>query len=144
MRVIAYCTYPQPFRKEDETILIFTLLLLEVNYHFLTSGWGLTQGGRKANTLQEAELPIGQEEDCREIFPNLHHSETMICAGGKGKGGCQGDSGGPLACLEDRQWILRGVVSFGRADCSPNHYTVFARVSSLVGWIKNMIKTRGQ
>ena len=68
----------------------------------------------------------------------------MICAGGKGKGGCHGDSGGPLACLEGGKWILRGVVSFGRADCSTNHYTVFARVSSLVEWIDNMIKTRGK
>ncbi|XP_031574201.1 chymotrypsin A-like [Actinia tenebrosa] len=105
-------------------------------------GWGNTQKGG-ASILQEAELPIGKEENCREVFPELLHSETMICAGGKGKGGCQGDSGGPLACLEGGQWILRGVVSFGRADCSPKHYTVFARVSSLVEWIDNMIETRG-
>ena len=59
----------------------------------------------------------------------------MICAGGQGKGGCQGDSGGPFVCNEGGKWVLRGAVSWGHSMCRTDHYTVFARVSSFIGWI---------
>jgi secreted trypsin-like serine protease len=66
----------------------------------------------------------------------------MICAGAQGKGGCHGDSGGPLTCNENGRWIIRGVVSWGNSMCRTDHYSVFARVSSLVNWINN-ITSRG-
>jgi secreted trypsin-like serine protease len=64
----------------------------------------------------------------------------MLCAGyHKTRGGCQGDSGGPLACEEYGRWVLRGAVSWGRGDCSPSYYTVFARVSTYVPWIEDIM-----
>jgi secreted trypsin-like serine protease len=59
----------------------------------------------------------------------------MICAGGQGKGGCQGDSGGPFVCNEGGKYVLRGAVSWGHSQCRTDHYTVFARISSFIGWI---------
>lgn len=62
----------------------------------------------------------------------------MVCAGAKGKAECDGDSGGPLSCFEGNQWILRGVVSWGKEGCPTNFYAVFARVSSYITWISNI------
>ena len=46
-----------------------------------------------------------------------------------------GDSGGPFVCNEDGRYVLRGAVSWGNSKCRTDHYTVFARISSFVGWI---------
>jgi len=48
----------------------------------------------------------------------------------------QGDSGGPFVCNEGGRYVLRGAVSWGHSQCRTDHYTVFARVSSFIGWIK--------
>ena len=49
----------------------------------------------------------------------------------------QGDSGGPFVCNEGGSFVLRGAVSWGHSSCRTDHYTVFARVSSFIGWINN-------
>lgn len=65
----------------------------------------------------------------------------MICAGFEkgGKDACQGDSGGPLSLLDnDGSRVLVGVVSWGD-DCAQPYYPgVYARVSSVRSWIKNI------
>lgn len=48
----------------------------------------------------------------------------------------KGDSGGPFVCNEGGRWVLRGAVSWGHGKCRTDHYTVFARVSNFVDWIK--------
>ena len=48
----------------------------------------------------------------------------------------QGDSGGPFVCNEGGRFVLRGAVSWGHSRCRTDHYTVFARVSSFIDWIK--------
>ena len=49
----------------------------------------------------------------------------------------QGDSGGPFVCNEGGKYVLRGAVSWGHSQCRTDHFTVFARVSSFIGWINN-------
>jgi len=105
---------------------------------FIT-GWGRTVGGGNASdVLQQAMLPIADHLTCRIRNKNLTRvfEKQMLCAGGEGKGGCHGDSGGPLVCAENGQWVLRGVVSWGHYNCKTDHYSVFARVSNYVKWIK--------
>lgn len=113
----------------------------------LHTGWGLTNGLDKnsfAHVLQKAPLTISGFWNCLLVNSQLSlevDEETMLCAGEDGKGGCRGDSGGPLACNERGQWVLRGIVSWGHADCNADdYYTVFARVSSLIDWIENTTK----
>lgn len=80
---------------------------------------------------------MASQSDCSRVNGRLVpvDERSMLCAGGKGKGGCQGDSGGPFVCGE----ILQGAVSWGHRDCRTDHYTVFARVSSFVDWINRKI-----
>ncbi|XP_020899808.1 chymotrypsin-like elastase family member 1 isoform X1 [Exaiptasia diaphana] len=105
------------------------------------TGWGYKKGNDHsslAKVLQEADLTIAPQQKCDNMFTSISVDNTMVCAGGQGKGACSGDSGGPLACWENGQWVLRGIASFvmGRR-CSVRHYTVFARVSSFVDWMQN-------
>ena len=84
-------------------------------------------------------LPVAAHTDCSRVNGRLVpvDQRSMICAGGKGKGGCQGDSGGPFVCQEGGSWVLRGAVSWGHSRCRTDHYTVFARVSSFISWIND-------
>ena len=66
----------------------------------------------------------------------------MLCAGVNNTrlSGCQGDSGGPYVCLnsDKRTYTLHGAVSWGSATCQASQlYTVFARVTEFLPWIKN-------
>ncbi|KAM7433609.1 hypothetical protein ABFA07_016183 [Porites harrisoni] len=102
------------------------------------TGWGrMVGGGKGANILQQAMLPVANDKRCQSVNGRLGrvYSDTMICAGGQGRGGCQGDSGGPFVCNEGGRWVLRGAVSWGHRNCRTDFYTVFARVSTFVNWI---------
>ncbi|XP_028513970.1 transmembrane protease serine 9 [Exaiptasia diaphana] len=108
------------------------------------TGWGHTvANGEFASYLQEAKINIVNHDECykRNIAIHPVDEKTMVCAGfNRDKGGCHGDSGGPLVCEEDGRWLLRGVVSWGRGDCSPDFFTVFARVRNYVPWIDNILQ----
>ncbi|KAK3703837.1 hypothetical protein QZH41_012451, partial [Actinostola sp. cb2023] len=106
------------------------------------TGWGRTRGGgNSAQILQQADLPVASDSQCQRVNGNLMRIDpfSMICAGGQGKGGCQGDSGGPFVCNEGGRWVLRGAVSWGHRMCRTDHLTVFARVSSFIGWINQRV-----
>ncbi|XP_068753358.1 chymotrypsinogen A-like [Montipora capricornis] len=106
---------------------------------FIT-GWGRTVGGgNAADTLQQAMLPVAEHSKCSRVNGRLLpvDEKSMVCAGGQGKGGCQGDSGGPFVCNEGGKFVLRGAVSWGHSRCRTDHYSVFARVSSFIGWIES-------
>ncbi|CAH3035777.1 unnamed protein product [Pocillopora meandrina] len=104
------------------------------------TGWGRTVGGGYgANILQQAMLPVADDRRCSYVNGRLGrvYSDTMICAGGQGRGGCQGDSGGPFVCNEGGRWVLRGAVSWGHEYCRTDYFTVFARVSTFTNWIRH-------
>lgn len=55
-------------------------------------GWGrMVGGGKGANILQQAMLPVANDKRCQSVNGRLGrvYSDTMICAGGQGRGGCQ-------------------------------------------------------
>lgn len=57
-------------------------------------GWGRTETGKAANILQQAVLPVANDKRCRVVNGRLGEirPDTMICAGGQGKGkpgGCE-------------------------------------------------------
>jgi len=63
-------------------------------FRFKPLGWGRTATGQGANYLQQAMLPVANDNTCRDVNGRLGHvyTDTMICAGGQGQGapgGCQ-------------------------------------------------------
>nr|WBW70043.1 venom protein [Lampona murina] len=107
-------------------------------------GWGrLSYTGDHPDKLNAVELPVVTNEKCQpqfvsEIEPN------MLCAGGEeGKDACIGDSGSGLVVRLDNQYVLSGVVSFGRNCALPGVPGVYTKVSSYVNWILEQTKTAG-
>jgi len=106
------------------------------------AGWGTTEeGGDIAETLQEAVVQFVDEWDCQWSYEySLTHA--MVCAGYM-EGGidtCQGDSGGPLICEGgDGRWHLAGVTSFGDGCARAGFPGVYARVSVLQHWIRDVM-----
>ncbi|XP_018356665.1 PREDICTED: trypsin 5G1-like [Trachymyrmex septentrionalis] len=99
------------------------------------SGWGITSvDGKKPNNLQEIELIVYPQEDCKTAQPKVRDSH--ICTLTKeGEGACYGDSGGPLVA----NGVQIGIVSFG-TPCALGAPDVYARVSSYISWISANLK----
>lgn len=104
------------------------------------SGWGATKNPEETGQiLREASVPKVSQNDCTAAYAPMGMSITtrMICAGYPegGKDSCQGDSGGPLV----HDGVLVGVVSFGKGCAEPDYPGVYARVSMVIGWIRETI-----
>ncbi|XP_071954676.1 transmembrane protease serine 11C-like [Antedon mediterranea] len=110
------------------------------------TGWGTTEfGGNVAEILQEAEVPIVDQNDCIDSYGS-DITDNMICAGylAGGVDSCQGDSGGPLVCSslnEDNKehWYLVGVTSWGYGCAAANYPGVYTKVSNYIDWIMEKI-----
>ena len=111
------------------------------NVAALVTGWGrLSSSGPLADILQEATVRTLSTEQCRAKYGQNKISDNMICAAQPGRDSCQGDSGGPLAVLgQDNSYRQIGVVSWGKGCARPGYPGVYTRVSSLLGWIQDMI-----
>lgn len=108
---------------------------------FVVSGWGTTSaGGSISETLLKVEVPYVDEKTCEEDYAGYEITETMICAGEKGKDSCQGDSGGPLVSFHQEEPVLVGVVSWGIGCAYEGYPGVYARVSTFVDWIHQTIE----
>lgn len=100
----------------------------------------LRENGPLAETLQEVELKYLQ--NCNRYFrwPGTITSQ-MMCAADNREDSCQGDSGGPLfvkgrTFMDD---VQVGIVSWGAGGCAAGSPGVYARISSVAGWIKQEI-----
>ncbi|KAH8290863.1 hypothetical protein KR054_006567 [Drosophila jambulina] len=108
----------------------------------VVTGWGaLSEGGPISDTLQEVEVPILTQQECRESnYGESKITDNMICAGYVEQGGkdsCQGDSGGPMHVLGSGEaYQLAGIVSWGEGCAKPNAPGVYTRVSNFNQWIE--------
>ncbi len=104
------------------------------------TGWGnrLPNGQDYPAALQEVEVPIQSNADCRQAYPG-GITDNMLCAGlpEGGKDSCQGDSGGPLVVFSAARsrWELAGIVSWGLGCAAPGLPGVYTRVSRFHRWI---------
>ncbi|XP_041656959.1 enteropeptidase [Cheilinus undulatus] len=102
------------------------------------AGWGREEeGGSIPDVLQEAQVPLLDQDQCQLMLPEYTITPSMLCAGFPegGVDSCQGDSGGPLMCEEDGFWTLIGVTSFGVGCGRPQRPGVYAKVSAFTSWI---------
>ncbi|KAK0149751.1 Transmembrane protease serine 9 [Merluccius polli] len=108
------------------------------------TGWGNINSGvslPSPQNLQEVDVPVVGNRQCHCNYGEGTITDNMICAGLStgGKDSCQGDSGGPLVSKQGNQWILIGVVSFGRGCAEAEFPGVYARVSPYNEWINSHI-----
>ncbi len=110
-------------------------------------GWGkLSEYGKFATTLQEAQVPIVSNETCNDAYNKSFFydnpiTSTMLCAGYAqgGTDSCSGDSGGPLMINLDGEWNLAGLVSWGEGCAEPGYYGVYSRISVLSRFIAQYV-----
>jgi len=126
----------------SKTISMACLPSPHINYENIpvtAAGWGKDENGHHPNILQQVDLTTMSNQECYSIYalmtPPGRITNSMICATGHYKGTCNGDSGGPLM-VKGRENVVIGVTSWGTTDCNLNAPSVFARVSSQVGWIR--------
>uniref|UniRef100_A0A3P9J2H9 Peptidase S1 domain-containing protein n=1 Tax=Oryzias latipes TaxID=8090 RepID=A0A3P9J2H9_ORYLA len=110
------------------------------------TGWGNIGTGVSLpapQTLQEVQVPIVGNRQCKCNYGAGSITDNMVCAGllEGGKDSCQGDSGGPLVIKQNNLWIQGGVVSFGQGCAEPNYPGVYTRVSQYQTWINTQITT---
>ncbi|KAH8399475.1 hypothetical protein KR215_011599 [Drosophila sulfurigaster] len=112
----------------------------------IVTGWGAKrEGGFVTDTLQEVDVIVLSQEDCRNSSLSSYKpgqiTDNMLCAGYVGdvaKDACSGDSGGPLHVLLDEQpgqYQLAGIVSWGEGCARPNAPGVYTRVNRYLRWI---------
>uniref|UniRef100_UPI00398F78A9 hyaluronan-binding protein 2-like n=1 Tax=Pristiophorus japonicus TaxID=55135 RepID=UPI00398F78A9 len=107
------------------------------------SGWGTTESGNGSKYLLDTSVKLISQRSCNKSTSyNGALDMSMICAGNLEQGGvdsCQGDSGGPLACLKDGHYQIYGVVSWGDRCGLKNKPGVYARVTTFLNWIQEMV-----
>ncbi|XP_032586210.1 trypsin-1 [Drosophila mojavensis] len=111
----------------------------------VVTGWGaLKVGGPTSDTLQEVQVPILSQDECRKSRYGNKITDNMLCGGYDegGKDSCQGDSGGPLHIVPNgtREYQIAGVVSWGEGCAKAGYPGVYARVNRYGTWIKNLTK----
>ncbi|XP_070376037.1 mast cell protease 8-like [Equus asinus] len=97
------------------------------------AGYGKQASGKKANTLQEVDLEVQNEQKCKDLFKNYNSIQLCVRNPNNKKATASGDSRGRLVCNN----MAQGIVSFGKSNGKPPH--IFTRISSFLPWIKSTI-----
>ncbi|KAJ8669671.1 hypothetical protein QAD02_000930 [Eretmocerus hayati] len=107
------------------------------------AGWGsLYFHGPSASALQEVQLPVVSNEDCKRAFAPYKDQvidERVMCAGYTqgGKDACLGDSGGPMMFPKSSYYYVIGIVSFGFRCAEPGIPGVYTRVTHFLKFIED-------
>ena len=115
----------------------------------LIAGWGRTAfNGEFSDDLIEARLHVFPHSEClKALEAYTKITAQHICAKAphyslNPSDACPGDSGGPLVQLDEKseQYILTGVISFGKRCALKKFPGVYARVEYFSNWIKRKLK----
>ncbi|KAF0701657.1 Aste57867_7915 [Aphanomyces stellatus] len=104
-------------------------------------GFGLVAfGGRAADRLEQAAVPIRANPDCAAIFRGVATiTDAMLCAGGAGCDACTGDSGGPLIVRTNGCERLIAIVSWGIGCGVPGVPGVYTRLSHMREFVDGIV-----
>ncbi|KAL1139366.1 hypothetical protein AAG570_006350, partial [Ranatra chinensis] len=109
------------------------------------SGWGSNgnPGSGFARTLHATWLNILPQKECKAdyVYGDSAITEGMFCAGSLigGSDSCQGDSGGPFLCLDQGNYTIYGITSWGHGCGRTNSPGVYTKVSHYIDWIHEKI-----
>ncbi|XP_046406001.1 trypsin-1-like [Ischnura elegans] len=106
----------------------------------IVSGWGrIGETAPVSNYLQEVEVPIFSNKDCRteSLYGANRITDNMLCAGYHtgALDSCQGDSGGPLHVNNNGTFEVVGIVSWGEGCARPKYPGIYTRVNRYLTWI---------
>lgn len=111
-------------------------------------GWGVTGfSSPSPSQLQQASVPIVSNTVCNDAYTrsSLYHNPPitsgMMCAGfaSGSRDTCFGDSGGPLMILENGEWKVAGITSWGEGCAKPGFFGVYTRVAEYLGFIEDNV-----
>ncbi|XP_021201872.2 trypsin-4 isoform X2 [Bombyx mori] len=107
----------------------------------IVSGWGSTiEKGSTSNIPMKAQVQIWAQEECSAAgYGRKKVTPRMLCAYAPDKDACTGDSGGPLLVAQPH-YTLVGIVSWGRGCARPGYPGVYARVDTLMPWLKAALR----
>ena len=107
-------------------------------------GWGAVDRALTMPTrLRTGTITLQSNARCAAGWGRTFRPRGMICGGSEVTDTCVGDSGGPLLVRNaNGRWLLLGATSFGREACGPGLDSVYARVSSVRGWIERVTGLR--
>lgn len=115
----------------------------------LALGWGRTETGQVASTLQQVSLDYIPVHECNRAWGGVHISDKMVCAAepdppeeaSLGQDTCFGDSGGPLLVNADSGTpVSIGITSFGTSECGrPDPPGVYTNVAFYRDWIEAVL-----
>ncbi|CAF1038775.1 unnamed protein product [Adineta ricciae] len=112
-------------------------------------GWGDSSQNSITNTfksftLQQAEVRIFDDYQCRRAYGSVFDPNTEICAGDYNQlaDTMSGDSGGPLLVRQsDGRWVVLGITSYGAATTPSTAPGVYAKISAHEKWLEPFIKS---
>ncbi len=106
-------------------------------------GWGLTDVNNQTSipeVLREVDVKFQPDGQCDTTYESLKlpsgYWQQGLCAGVAGKDACSGDSGGPLLLLENNEWYLTGIVSWGVGCGEDENFGVYSEVAYYLSWIE--------
>mmetsp|Transcript_35249 Transcript_35249/g.85300 ORF Transcript_35249/g.85300 Transcript_35249/m.85300 type:complete len:801 (+) Transcript_35249:513-2915(+) len=118
------------------------------------AGWGAVDPSywnEQSDVLRETDAFYIPTDDCKEyVGKYMHHTidfskvvvdgATLCAMNFKDlSDSCRGDSGGPLVVSDIDQTVLVGVVSAGYGCANPNLPALYARVSHVQDWIRDLV-----
>ncbi|KAF7496138.1 Transmembrane protease serine 2 [Sarcoptes scabiei] len=116
--------------------------------HCIVTGYGSKQEfGPITLRIREASIPIIDDQECVSKINAVTEKTFLLpassfCAGGEGDNdACQGDGGSGLVCETDGFYELTGLVSWGFGCGRLNVPGVYAKVSTFIGWINQIVST---
>ncbi|XP_053687425.1 acrosin-like [Sabethes cyaneus] len=109
-------------------------------------GWGLSDGYKLEDILQEATLMVVDHDTCLKSKPEhfgrlLSKDKSNFCAGNQNMTNvCDGDSGGGIYFKIGNSWYIRGLVSAGarsetKGRCDPLQFVTFSDIPYYLQWL---------
>lgn len=119
---------------------------LEIGKRCTVTGYGFeSETGPAALRVRQTDLPLVSDLVCQNktslaLGKPFVLPASSFCAGGElGQDACHGDGGSPLSCLVDGYYELAGIVSWGYKCGHKDLPGLYAKVSSFVGWINQIV-----